>query len=808
MSSFWQDVRHALSAIARRPGFYGAALVTLAVGIGANATVFSIVNALLLRPLPFGARSPRVVTLFSTHPQQPEDWGWGESEVSYPDLVDLRAAEGFEGLGGYLGRNLTLSQDGAAERVRGGSVTPDLFPLLGVTPALGRHFRDDDAAPPGLERVALLTHGLWQRRYGGRPDIIGRAVHVNGLPRTVVGVLPPGFRFPERDEIYLPLRWDEAPRDARSINVVGLVRADVTVAQAEQQAAAIAARLAAEHAATNRGFGVRVLPFRESQIDPSTRGLSLTLMASVAFVLLIACANLTNLMLVRASGRQPEMAVRSALGASRGRLARLVLVETGVLAVAGAALGLLGAVWVLDFLRSSFPEELPYWITLDIDGRMAAFTVLVTALTTLGVGLVPAFRASRPQLVNDLKDGARATPPRSQQRLHAGLVVAQVAVSLALLVGASMMIRGFLSLQASDLGFDHRGLVSLRMYLAGDGLDALDARARAVEAIVAATTDLPGITQAAATTAIPGDDGGGLVRIVADGRTAETDTVGVQSIGVSSAFFDTIGLSLVEGRALTAAETRDPSARVAVVNAALAARFWPGDSAVDRRLGVRTATDIDWYRVVGVAPDVHYEEVGETTPQSRLNFYVPHAVAGFRTIALLVGAAGDPEALVEPLRNRLRQRFPEQPVFELMTMNERRRFVTWEDRFMVQMMGTFAALAVCLAGLGVYALLAFAVRRRLAEIGVRLALGAEPRDIVRLFLRHGLVVSAVGIGAGLGLAAAVAAAIEGLVFAGNAWDPRHLAAAVVVLGGAVLLASYLPARRASRIDPTEALRAD
>ncbi len=800
MSSITQDVRHALRTLRQRPGFYGAALLTLAVGIGANLTVFSIVNAMLLRPLPFGDRSDRVVTLFATHAQQPEDWSWGDSEVSYPDLVDLGEATSLEGLGGYVGRNVTLSRDGVAERVRAGSVTPDLFPLLGIAPILGRHFSAEEAAAPGLESVVLLTHGLWQRRYGGVADIVGREVHVNGLPRTVVGVLPPGFRFPERDDMYMPLRWDEAPRDARNVNAVGLLWPGVTLAQAQQELSAIAGRLEQEHADTNRGFGVRVMRFRDSQVKPDTRGLFGTLMTAVGLVLLIACANLTNLMLVRAASRQREMAVRSALGAGRWRLGRQMLVETALVSSAGAALGLIGSAWALDYLRGSFPEELPYWLAFDVDVRVAAFTVAVTVFTAVAIGLVPALRASRPNLVSDLKDAARATPSRGQQRFQASLVGAQIALSLALLAGASMVIRGFLAQQTTDLGFDHRPLVSLRTYLAGDEFDDPAARARVVDEVSAALASLPGVVSAAATTSIPGDDGGGLVRVVVDGRTDPDDALGAQVVGVTAGFFDTLGLSLLDGRGLTKAETDDPDARVTVINASLAQRFWPAGGAVGSRIGVRSRTSVDWYRIV--------EEVGEATEQSRLNFYVPQAVTGYRTMAFLARAGAAPDPIVDAVRTLMRQRYPGQAVFELMTLNERRRFVTWEQRFLGEMMGTFAAIALGLAGLGVYALLAYSARRRLAEIGVRLALGAAPGDVVRLFVRQGMVIAGIGVAIGLALAAGVAVVLEGLVFGADAWDPRHVGAAAAALAFTVLLATWLPARRASRIDPTSALRAE
>ena len=808
MSRLMQDVRVAARAFRQRPGFAVAAALTLAVGIGANLTVFSIVNALLLRPLPFGERSDRVVMLFSTHAQQHEDWNWGDSGVSYRDLRDLAGAEGLDGLGGYLSRNFTLSHDGAAERVQGGSVTPDLFPLLGVQPALGRHFRPEEAAPPGLESVVMLTHGLWQRRYGGTPDIIGRQVYVNQLPRTVVGVMPPGFRFPERDDLYLPLRQDEAPRDARGLNAVGLLRPGTSLAQAQDALSAAAARLARDYPDTNRGFGVHVVPFRDAQVDAGARGLSGLLMAAVAVVLLIACANLTNLLLARAAGRRREMAVRAALGAGRVALVRQVLVEAALLTGTGAVAGLVAAVWLVDYLRGSFPEDLPYWLRFEPDGRVALFLLAVSAATTVAVGLVPALRASRPELVEDLKDATRATASRSQQRLQTALVAAQVAVCLALLTGASMTVRGVVAMQTEDLGFDHQPLLSWRVYLAGDEFDPGEARARRLGEIVEAVRALPGVDAATATTSIPGDDGGGSSRVVVDGRSGPDDAVPVQIVAGIEQLFDTLAVRLVEGRDFTQAEVRDPDARVALINATLARQLFAPGQAVGRRVGVPTARGVTWYRVLGVAPDLHYEEVGEETEASRRIVYLPHAAAGGRTAAVLARTTDTPDGHLEQVRAMLADRFPEQPVFELMTMRERRRFVAWEYRFMVQMMTAFALVALALAAFGVYALLAYAVRQRFAEIGVRLALGAHPRDVERMFLAQGLSVTGGGAAAGLVLAALVAGALDGLFFGVEAWSPGHFVLAAGVLAATALAASYVPARRAARTDPSTALRAD
>jgi putative ABC transport system permease protein len=805
----FQDLVYALRSLRKRPGFTTAALVTLTVGIGANVTVFTIVNAMLFRPLPFGERSDRVVTVHSTHRLQAEDWGWGDSELSYPDLIDLRAATSFEGLAGYLPRNFTLTDVADAERVQGGSVTPDLFKVLGVEPMLGRWFVPEEAAPPGLESSVILTHGLWQRRYGGDPAIVGRAVVINDRARTVVGVMPPNFKFPERDELYLPLGWPESPRSARNINVVGALAPGVSLQAAQSELDALAARLAETYPDTNRGFGIRVLQFRESQIGGDERALSLALMAAVGFVLLIACANLANLFLVRGAARQREVAVRAAMGASRSRLLSHVLAESLVLALAGAALGLLLSQWSLDFIRQSFPEELPFWLRFEPDIRVVFFATGIAIFTALATGLLPALRAARASVIGDLKDSSRGVSlGPSAQRVQSGLAIVQVALCLALLVGANLMIRSFLALQNADLGFDHRPLVTARAYLAGDAYDDVKTRAAFFARAVAALQQLPGVQAAAATTSIPGDDGGGTVRLVVDGQATVEQDVPASSIGVTPELFDALGVRLLEGRTFSGTEASDPSARVTVVNARLAERLWPGESAVDRRVGVRTSTDVTWFRVIGVAPDVQYEEIGEETQSSILNMYVPYALNGSRTMAFIVRAGSSPTLLTQPVRDALRQLHAGLPLYEVMPMTERRRFTTWEQRFFGQMMGTFAAVALLLACIGVYGLLSYAARRRTQEIGVRLALGARPNDVVWLFVRQGSWIAAGGLMLGIGLAVGLARALSGTLWGVDALDVRLFAGMAAALLVVVMAASYWPARQAARTDPVTALRTD
>ncbi|HUE84476.1 MAG TPA: ABC transporter permease [Vicinamibacterales bacterium] len=805
----FQDLSHAIRSLRKRPGFTTAALVMLTVGIGANVTVFTIVNAMLFRPLPFGERSDRVVTVHSTHRLQAEDWGWGDSELSYPDLLDLRAAESFEGLAGYLSRNFTLTDQDDAERVQGGSVTPDLFDVLEVEPMLGRSFLPEEAAPPGLESAVILTHGLWQRRYGGDPGIVGRGVVINDRARTVVGIMPPNFKFPERDELYLPLRWDESPRSARNVNVVGAVKPGVSLETAQSELDAIAARLSETYPDTNRGFGVRVLRFRDSQLGGDERALSIALMAAVGFVLLIACANLANLFLVRGAARQREIALRAAIGASRSRLLWHVLAESLVLSVAGAALGLLVSQWSLDFIRRSFPEELPFWLRLDPDARVMVFAMTAAIFTAVATGLLPALRAARTSVIGDLKDNSRGVSlSRTAQRVQGGLAIAQVALCLALLVGANLMIRSFLALQNADLGFDHRPLLTARAYLAGDAYDDVKTRGAFFARAVAALRELPGVQAAAATTSIPGDDGGGTVRLVVDGQATTEQDIPASAIGVTPEVFDALGVRLLEGRTFNSTEASDPEARVTVVNARLAERLWPGESAVDRRVGIRNSTGVAWYRVIGVAPDVQYEEIGEETQASILNMYVPYTITGARTMAFIVHAQSSPALLMQPVRDALRHLHAGLPLYEVMPMTERRRFTTWEQRFFGQMMGVFAAIALLLACIGVYALLSYAARRRTQEVGVRLALGAKPADVVWLFVRQGTVIAIGGLLLGSGLAVGVARALSGSLWGVDALDVRLYAGMAAALLAAVMAASYWPARRASRSDPVTALRTD
>jgi putative ABC transport system permease protein len=808
MSGPLRDLLHAWRGLTQKPAFFIGALLTMALGIGVNVAIFTLVNGIALRPMPFGDRTDRLATIHIAHRLNVDEPGWGDTEISYKDLLDFRGASSVEGIGAYLTRSFVVSGDGSgAERIRGGSVTPDLFPLLGIEPVIGRQFRVEEAAAPGLESVVMLTHGLWQRRYGADPAIIGKPIIINDRARIVVGVLPQGFRFPEFDELYMPLRWDESPRSARNVNAVALLRQGQSIERVRAELTSVATRLEEAYPETNRGYGVRVVPIRDTYIGADDRRISIILMSAVGFVLLIMCANLANLMLVRGASRQRELAVRSAMGASRGRLLWTTLSETIWLAVPGAALGLLLSQWLVDLMIGAFPaRSLPYWLAFSVDVRVVLFAIGAAIFTTIVVGLLPALRTVRPNLVNDLKEGGRGVSlGPAGQRLQAGLAVMQVALCFALLVSANLMVQSFLAMQRTSLGFDDRPIVTAGGYLAGDAFNDVRARAAFYRQLVDTLRAVPGVAAAAVTTAIPGDDGGDGQQVVIDGRTDAEDAIGAQSIAISPELFDTIGVSLVEGRTFTDAEMQNPDADLAVINQELAQRLWPGDSPLNRRLGFHSAQGILWLRVIGVAPNVHYEEVGEDTDQSRLNVYVPYASSGPRSMALVMRAQADAESLIGPVRDALRRAGPAFPVSELTTMTEVRQATTWEQEFFGDLMVAFAAAALMLACLGIYALISYSVGRRSREIGVRLALGARPTDVVGMLLRESARVGGVGLAVGLTLAVMIARGLTSTLY-GVSVDSWLFVSTAAPLVAAMAFATWWPARRAARVEPTTALR--
>jgi putative ABC transport system permease protein len=780
-------------------------LATLTLGIGANVAAFSLVDAVLLRPLPFGSRGGRVVTLHSVHDQQVRALG----DVTYPDLLDLRdRLRSFEGVAGLIRVNFTLSTEAEADRLVGCYVTPELFQLLDVAPMLGRHFTLEDAASPGVETTVMLTHGLWQRRFGGDTSIVGRAVTINDRPHTVVGVMPPGFRFPDRAELYLPLRLDVArvARSARTFNAVGVLKPDVTLAAAQADVTDVSARLAREYPDTNRGYRLRVLSFRDSQVPGDARAVTTALMGSVAFLLLIVCANVGTLFLLRNAMRRRERAIRSAIGATPQRLTILVLSEVFVLTVAGAVLGAAAAAWGVRQARLSWSEQLPYWVQLGPDHRMFLFAIAASGITAAVIALFAVVGATRLTLSTTLAENeGRVTLSRQTQRTRSALAATQIALSLALLVGAHLLIGSFLALQKADLGFSSDRFLTARVNLSGDAFDPKPARASYVDAAIDAIRSQPGVASVAATSSLPGVDAGATARLVIDGMNGD-DHIEAQSITVTSQFADALGLAVIDGRAFTASEEANPEAQVAMLNERLATRLWRGESAVGKRIGIQVGQTVSWMRIVGVMPDVGYGQVGRITEPTQLHLYLPYARFAPRAMAFVVRASGDPASLRDQVRRKLQHIRAGIPVFDVRTMRENRREASLDQEFVGVVMGALAAMSLLLASLGVYGLIADSARQREREMAVRLVLGASPSAVVWLLLNQARRSGIAGVAFGLALAFVVARTLRGSLMAVGVFDPMMFGSAGAILLAVVMIAAYLPARRAARTDPAVLLR--
>lgn len=802
-----QDLGLAFRSLRRARAFTFAAVATLAIGIGANTIVFTVVDSIALRPLPFGERTDRLVTVHSTHPTQARDWD--DSELSYADLVDLReSSESLEGLEGFIERNFSLTGFDETERVLGASVTPGLFALLGIEPARGRGFVAADGAGIGFEPVAILSDALWRRRFGGDPDVIGRGVPINGRSLTIIGVMPPRFAFPERHDLWVPYAASRTEnRAGRSFLAAGLLKPGVGLGAARAELNTLAESLSERYPDTNGGWGLHAMPMREFFVGEATRRGLTAMLAAVGLVLLVACANVAGLILARGIGKRRELTLRAALGAGRARLMRPILAESVLLSIAGAVGGTAFAMWGLRALLASNPEPPPYWAAMAIDFRVIAFILLSTAVTALACGIIPAARLASADPAEELHGGRGSGGTIRHRRLQSALVIGQIALSLTLLVGAVLLSQSATRLLRGDGGFAPEPLLSMRFYIAGDAYDDPAARARTVMRLVEDLGAIPGAESAAATGAIPTDDGGAPIRLIPPrGVAAPGEEIGASRIPVTPGFWQTIGAPLIAGRTFSADEAVDPQARVVLVNRHLAETFWPGSEAVGRELRIARPDGVESFRVIGVAPDLVYEELGEVTTQSRMNVFSPYGAAGWRTMALLVRSSSDPASLAGPARQAIRRIDPGFAAYDVMTMVERRVFTHWGERFMGRTFTAFGVAALLLACLGAYGLAAYSVAQRRTEIGVRMALGARRGDVIRLLLSRGAVLAFAGIAIGAPLAVGAAKVVEGMLFEISPWQAGVWIAVPAVLALAVLLATWLPAQRASRTDPIEALR--
>ncbi|HEX8476059.1 MAG TPA: ABC transporter permease [Pyrinomonadaceae bacterium] len=801
MRTLWQDLRYGMRMLWKSPGFLAAAVLCLGLGIGATTVVFSIVNAMLLRPLPYH-EPERLMAVNEFQTRQGYD-----TEVSYPNFIDWRKQSSvFEGIAVYDDRDLALTGEGEPERIDGQTVSANLFNVLGVRPILGRTFTPEDEKP-GASLVVLMGHRLWQRRFQSNPDIVNRTIELNGRTYAVAGVMPEEFRFPEWSELWVPTAFEvnEAFRGDHSFECVARLKAGVSPKQAQSEMTTIARRLEQQYP-SNANWGVIVQPFREAKVG-EIRPVLYIFIGAVLFVLLIACANIANLLLARGISRGKEIAIRTALGASRGRIVRQLLTESVIIGLAGGGLGVLLALWGLDLVLAAIPIELPFWIRFDIDGGVLLFTLLVSMLTGVIFGLAPALQVSKPDLNEMLKEGGGrgSTGGARRNRLRGALVVSEIALSLLLLIGATLMIQSFLRMQSAEPGLDPRNVLTMQLSLPDTKYADEQKRTAFFTDALERIEALPEVSAAAAASSVPLGDSYSSTGYALEGETyapGEGPDAGYSV--VTPNYFRTIGLSLKSGRAFAREDTNERTG-VVIVNETLVRRhFKTGEDPLGRRLRVGIDGEGQWRTIVGVAPDVKQRRLDEK-PLAQV--YLPYAQKPFSWMTIMTRTkTADPLSMTAPVRAAVHSVDRGLPLYDIMSMDEVVLRSMWMPRLYGMLLGTFALVALVLAAVGIYGVMSYSVTQRTHELGIRMALGAQRSDVLRLVIRQGMLLATVGVGIGLIASFVVMSVLSNLLYGVSAYDPATFAGLSFTLAATALLACYVPARKATRVDPMVALR--
>jgi putative ABC transport system permease protein len=829
METLIQDLRYGVRSLRKQPGFTLVAVLTLAIGIGANTAIFSVVNATLLRPFPFKDLD-RLMRISLTTPPGSRGPGSDDMVWSYPKHQTFRERQQiFEDIALYCGGTFNLAGDIEAERVLGEYVGASYLPLLGVTAEAGRIFRPEEDATPQTHFVALLGYGLWQRSFGGDPGIVGRTIRLDTHPHTVVGVLPAGFRgLTGTAEIWVPVMTQDAgslgERWAHSYQMIGRLKPGVTVDQAKSAVAVLGAQVDQAHPNARRApgaksWGAAARTLNEARIDPTRRRSVLVLFGAVGFVLLIACVNIANLMLARAGSRRREIAIRLAVGASRWRLVRQLLTESGLLALAGALASLAFAYLGIRALEAINPAATGFgrgasgltligFNSIGMDASALVFTFALGLLTGLLFGLVPALQATRTIATDALKDAGSQWATLSGLRRLTGrnlLVVAEVALALVLLVGSGLMIKSLSRLLASRTGVDPTRLLSMRINLPTLQYGR-DAQLGFFEQLESRVAGLPGV-QAAGTGNCPPLSGGCNGTIIWFRDRPEVTRGAEPSVGVhwiTPDYLKTMRVPLLRGRTFAATD-RTGAPKVVLINETAARKFWPGEDPIGKPIAVGQGGFGDRAEIVGIVADIRYGTM-DSAPMP--DVFIPLAQSPRSSMVLFIRTTADPRTLAAGVRAEVRTLDRNLPVYDLKTMTERVSDATSSARFSTILLGVFGAIALVLSAIGVYGVLSYAVTQRTHEIGIRIALGAEARDVLTLVLSRGLVLTAAGIVLGVAVALASTRVLTTLLYEVKPSDPPTYIVISGVLGLAALVASYIPARRATRVDPLIALRSE
>jgi putative ABC transport system permease protein len=801
MGTLLQDLRYGARALLLKPGFAAVAIMTIALGIGATSTIFSFVNGILLRPLPY-QNSERLVLLDENAPKR----GVVSMGVSFPNFVDWREQNHvFEDIGTYQEDSLTLAGDGEPEQLASALVSEGTFEVLGIAPILGRTFVAEEDRPD-QDTVAILSYGLWQRRFGSNPKIIGQTINLNNRPRTVIGVMPPGFRFPEVAELWTPMALDSQKwtRNDHGLSAIARLKPGVTLEQAQAELDAIALNIEKQNPVSNEGLGVKVSGLRAGLVGDYRQAL-LILLGVVGFVLLIACANVANLLLARASVRQKEMAIRSALGASRARIFRQLLTESLLLGLMGGAFGLVLALWGLDLLLAAIPVEVPFWMKFSMDGRVLSFTIGISLLTGLVFGVAPALQASRPDLNETLKDGGRTGTGTGHHRLRNLLVVAEVALSLMLLVGAGLMMRSFLRLQQVNSGINPENVLTMEVPLPRAKYPEPEQRSAFFKQLVERVSALPGAQAVGAISNLPLSGSRWGRSLTVEGRpvlsVGQADMI--NHCVITPNYFRAIGTPLLMGRDFSDEDAKDAT-KVTIIDERLAEQYWPGESPLGKRIRFGPPESNEpWHTIIGVVGAVRHERLDTVT---RKTVYLPHLQIPIREMTLAVRTVTPLESLAAAIRSQVLELDRDQPVTNVRTMTEVVSRSVWQTRLYTMLFGAFAAVALILASVGIYGVMAYSVTQRTHEIGIRMALGAQTRDVLRMVVGQGMLLALVGVAIGLVGALALTRVMASLLFNVSATDPQTFVGVSLLLTGVALLACYIPARKATKVDPMEALR--
>jgi putative ABC transport system permease protein len=806
METLLQDLRYAFRVLIKSPSFTAIAVLTLALGIGANTAIFSVVNAILLRPLPFHDSS-RIMLIA-------EKSKYSNPSVSYQNFVDWRdQSHSFESVQGMRASTITLTGAGEPERLDARWVTSGLFPLLGVNARLGRTFRDDEDGA-GAAPAVVISYGLWQRRFGGATDVLDKSINLDSRPYTVVGVLPRAFEFLRADDVYLPFTpWAKTLPDDRNwhpgILAIGRLKPGVSREQANTEMVAIAKRLEEQYPIYNTGTGAEVIPLQE-QVVKNVRPALLLLVGAVSFVLLIACANVANLLLARAAYRGREVAIRASMGAGRARLIRQLLTESILLSLAGGIFGLLLAWASLGPLLNISAGSLPPAFTIGLNRSVLLFTVLVSVITGLVFGIAPALRATRLDLRETLNEGSRgSTSGPGHQRLRGILIASEFALAMLLLVGAGLLLRSFSRLQDVSTGFQPDHLLVADLPLSQTAYAKPEQRYGFFDRLVGRAQTLPGVRSVGAASALPVSGTGGLLHFNIYGRPPKTpnDYIAAGYRAVTANYFETLSVPLLQGRLLTPADKENTPA-VVVINATMAKTYFAGENPLGKRMqvGAIPESDVPWMEVVGVVGDVTQGLGLEPKSEMYLPYRQADQVLPVFQLSVVLRTAGDPHQQAAALRSALAEIDPNQPLVKVRTMEDNMAATVAQPRFRTWLIGIFAGLALMLAAVGIYGVMSYSVTQRTSEIGIRITLGAQPVDVFRIVLGEGLRFALIGVAVGVAGGLVLTRLLSTFLYGVSTTDPLTFFVVAILLIAVSVAACFFPARRATRVDPIVALR--